>query len=55
VAADAYPSFSDYSPYAGRTYRGAITHTILRGTVVVDDGWLSPEPAAPGRYMHRAP
>ena len=51
----AYPSFSDYSPYAGTTYRGAITHTILRGAVVVEDGKLAPNPTTPGRYLHRAP
>jgi hypothetical protein len=48
------PTF-DYSPYAGRTYRGAITHTILRGQVVVEDGQLAPEPAAPGGATCTAP
>jgi dihydroorotase-like cyclic amidohydrolase len=49
-----YPSFSDYSPYDGAVYRGAISHTILRGAVVVEDGQLTPDVDAPGRYLHRA-
>lgn len=50
----AYQSFSDYSPYAGTVYRGAITHTVLRGNVVVEDGILARHQVAPGRYLHRA-
>ncbi|WP_112320993.1 dihydroorotase [Oceanibium sediminis] len=53
VSADAYPSFSDYSPYDGASWRSAVTHTILRGQVVVEDGALAPVPAAPGRYIQR--
>lgn len=48
----ALPSHSDYSPYAGRRLRGAVTHTILRGTLLVEDGAPCPVPAG-GRYLHR--
>lgn len=53
-AAD-YPSFSDYSPYEGRRMRGRITHTILRGAVIAEDGALAPDLGAPGRYLERHP
>lgn len=49
------PSHSDYSPWEGKTLRGAITHTILRGQVLVEDSALVPGIGAPGRYLHRAP
>jgi dihydroorotase-like cyclic amidohydrolase len=49
------PSHSDYSVYEGKTCRGRLTHTILRGAVVVEDGAAAPGRPQPGRYMHRAP
>lgn len=50
-----YPSHSDYSPYEGMRFRGAVTHTILRGTVTSQNGSLAPELAnAPcGQYLFR--
>jgi dihydroorotase-like cyclic amidohydrolase len=48
-----YPSHSDYSPFEGMTFRGAITHTILRGQVMVEGGALSANLNAIGRYMQR--
>ncbi|WP_417672438.1 dihydroorotase [Pseudodonghicola sp.] len=54
VAAADYPSHSDYSPYEGMTFRGAITHTILRGQLLVENGALAEDLGAPGQYMHRA-
>ena len=35
------------------TFRGAITHTILRGQVMVEGGALSANLNAIGRYMQR--
>ncbi|WP_417599593.1 dihydroorotase [Pararhodobacter oceanensis] len=49
-----YPSHSDYSAYQGRRFRGAITHTILRGQLLVEDGTAVPQPTALGHYLHRA-
>lgn len=54
IDAAAYPSHSDYSPYEGMSFRGAVTHTILRGEVLVEDGVLLPRAGAGGRYLHRA-
>lgn len=54
VAAADYPSHSDYSPYEGMTFRGAVTHTILRGQLLVENGALAEGLGAPGQYMHRA-
>ena len=48
-----YPSHSDYSPFEGMTFRGAITHTILRGQVMVEGGALVANLNAIGRYMQR--
>lgn len=55
VAAAGYPSHSDYSPFEGQVLRGAVTHSISRGRVIVDEGRLAPGIAAYGRYMHRNP
>ncbi|MEQ9259652.1 MAG: dihydroorotase family protein [Roseovarius sp.] len=55
VAPENYPSHSDYSPFEGMTFKGRVTHTILRGEVLVEEGALTPEIGAPGRYLHRAP
>jgi len=54
VAAADYPSHSDYSPYEGMTFRGAVTHTILRGQLLVENGALAEGLGAPGQYMRRA-
>ncbi|WP_370321556.1 dihydroorotase family protein [Oricola sp.] len=53
-AAD-YPSHSDYSPYQGMTFTGAVQHTILRGMPLVEDGALTTDIEAGGAYLHRAP
>lgn len=59
VAAANYPSHSDYSPFEGKRLRGAITHTIRRGELLLDAGVLAPDlangSAAGGLYLHRAP
>lgn len=52
VRAASYPSHSDYSPYEGMRFRCALTHTILRGRVLVEDGRLAGLDAG-GRYLHR--
>ena len=51
-----YPSHSDYSPYEGMELRGAVTHTILRGMLLSENGQLSEAvDAAPrGQYLFRA-
>ena len=49
-----YPSHSDYSAYQGQRFRGAITHTILRGQILVEDGALAPNLAGLGQYLNRA-
>ncbi|WP_425088827.1 dihydroorotase [Stappia sp.] len=53
-AAD-FPSHSDYSPFEGMTFRGAVTHTVLRGTLTVDAGKAVPLDSAPGQYLKRLP
>ncbi len=55
VVPENYPSHSDYSPYEGMRFRGRVTHTILRGDVLVEEGALVPDIDAPGRYLFRAP
>lgn len=52
-----FPSHSDYSPYEERRFRGAVTHTILRGTVLSENGILTPgfETAPYGQYLFRTP
>ncbi|WP_158970214.1 dihydroorotase [Chachezhania sediminis] len=50
-----YPSHSDYSPYEGMTFRGSVTHTVLRGRVIAEAGALAPDlGTAGGHYMFRA-
>jgi len=51
-----YPSHSDYSPYEGQSFRGGVTHTVLRGTLLSENGTLAPEfeTAPHGRYLFRA-
>lgn len=49
----ALPSHSDYSPYQGKRCRGAITHTVLRGNILVEDGRPAPVPGTTGRYIQR--
>ncbi len=43
----------DYSPYEGRVVRGAPTHVLSRGTVIVEDGRFLGRPGA-GRYLRRS-
>jgi dihydropyrimidinase len=43
----------DYSPYEGRTVRGAPTHVLSRGTVIVEEGRFLGHPGA-GRYLKRS-
>jgi allantoinase len=41
------------SPYVGRTFKGMVTHTIVRGTVVYREGQIVAEPGH-GRLVRRA-
>lgn len=50
----AYPSHSDYSPYQDKRCRGAITHTVLRGAVLVEAGKLTQGLGPTGHYMDRS-
>jgi len=43
----------DYSPYEGRTVRGAPTHVLSRGNVIVEEGKFLGQPGA-GRYVKRS-
>lgn len=51
----ASPSFSDYSPYEGKSCRGRVTHTFLRGHPLVEGGELSLGHGPTGEYLHRKP
>ncbi|QIE45004.1 amidohydrolase family protein [Pseudohalocynthiibacter aestuariivivens] len=55
VDAANYPSHSDYSPFEGMTFRSAVTHTILRGQILAENGTLADGIVNPGRYLHRNP
>ncbi|MDX1784574.1 MAG: amidohydrolase family protein [Roseovarius sp.] len=55
VDAANYPSHSDYSPFEGMTFRSSVTHTILRGQVMAENGQLAEGIGGLGRYLHRAP
>ncbi|HYT81937.1 MAG TPA: amidohydrolase family protein [Gemmatimonadales bacterium] len=49
---------SGISPYVGRTFRGAVVRTIVRGRTVFVDGQVIGEPGwgrlvTPGAYAHR--
>lgn len=48
------PSFSDYSAYEGKRCRGAVTHTVLRGQIIAEDGTLPTAASPHGHYLHRA-
>jgi dihydropyrimidinase len=43
----------DYSPYEGRTVRGAPTHVLSRGEVIVEDGEFRGRRGA-GRFLERS-
>lgn len=45
-------SYSDYSIYDGRTFKGWAVETILRGTTIMKDGKLTGAPGY-GRYLSR--
>ncbi|MCO6390096.1 amidohydrolase family protein [Aliihoeflea aestuarii] len=46
-------SSAGYSIYEGKTFKGAVTHTMVRGHLIVDDGRLTDESIGIGRYQHR--
>lgn len=50
----ASPSFSDYSAYEGKRCRGAVTHTVLRGQIIAENGTLPTAASPHGNYLHRA-
>jgi len=51
-----YPSHSDYSPYEGKRFKGAVTQTVLRGRVLSENGVLTADHATHpgGQYLFRA-
>ena len=46
-------SAAGYSIYEGKTFKGSIQHTLVRGTSVVEDGKLTEASVGIGRYQHR--
>lgn len=48
------PSFSDYSAYEGKRCRGRVTHTILRGNLLKENGEILQSHKPIGQYIHRA-
>ncbi len=53
-SAKTHRSRCDRNPYEGMTVKGRVTHVVVNGRVVFDDGKLDVEPGA-GRYLPRAP
>lgn len=50
-----FPSHSDYSPYEGMRFKGAVTHTVLRGLVLSENGTLAEDAIqSGGQYLFRA-
>lgn len=49
-----YPSYSDYSPYEGLCFRGAVLFTILRGNILVENGSLKSVDSGFGEYLNRS-
>jgi hypothetical protein len=47
-------SSAGYSIYEGRSLKGPVTHTIVRGRTVVRDGVLVDDAVGSGRYVSRA-
>jgi dihydropyrimidinase len=52
VTAEHNASKADYSIYEGREVTGAVTKTLVRGTVVADDGDIVADPGH-GRFLER--
>jgi dihydropyrimidinase len=52
ISADDNASKADYSIYEGRTVRGAVETTLVRGVVVADDGEIVGEPGH-GEFVER--
>lgn len=50
---DSVVSSAGYSIYEGKTFRGAVRHTLVRGHAVVQDGALTDSSIGIGRYQHR--
>ncbi|MBL4786147.1 MAG: amidohydrolase family protein [Cohaesibacteraceae bacterium] len=48
-------SHSDYSPFEGNSLRGKVTHTILRGQIIAQNGSICPDTGVVGQYMFRNP
>ncbi|MBT52039.1 MAG: dihydroorotase [Mameliella sp.] len=50
-----FPSHSDYSPYEGMRFKGGVTHTVLRGLVLSENGTLAEDAIqSGGQYLFRA-
>ena len=54
AANDDAVSSAGYTIYDGWTFRGAITHTFVRGRTVVKDGALVEDAVGSGRYVRRS-
>lgn len=50
---DKVVSSAGYSIYEGKTFKGAIEHTLVRGRAVVSGGALVDDAVGHGRYQHR--
>jgi dihydroorotase-like cyclic amidohydrolase len=46
-------SSAGYSIYEGRTFRGRVTHTLVRGEFALRDGALVEAAVGRGRYVRR--
>lgn len=53
LSRDKVVSSAGYSIYEGKTFKGAIRHTLLRGNQIVIDGELADAGVGIGRYQHR--
>lgn len=50
---DKVVSAAGYSIYEGKTFKGAVRHTLVRGQAVVENGALTEASVGTGRYQHR--
>jgi dihydropyrimidinase len=53
LSRDKVVSSAGYSIYEGKTFKGAVRHTLVRGQAVVEDGALTEPSIGIGRYQHR--
>ncbi len=53
VDPDQLESHSDYTPWAGRKLKGAVTATVLKGRLIAEGGKVLPGIEAGGEYIFR--